>query len=156
MPILLFILWLVFNERITPDVIIAGAIVVLLLTVFLGKFTGWSVGRDMKFAGKIFPFIGFVLCLIVEVFKANIHMIALVLSDKPNDIIAPKIVKHKTPLKTSVGRVALANSITLTPGTITVDVADGGVYVHAIDNLAANGLQDGVLEQKLINMEKGL
>lgn len=156
MPILLFILWLVFNERITSDVIIAGLIVVALLSLFLAKFTGWSVARDMKFAARIPAFIGFVLRLIVEVFKANIHMIALVLSDKPNEIIAPKIVKHKTPLNTSVGRVALANSITLTPGTITVDVGDGGVYVHAIDDLAVSGLQDGVLEQKLINMEKGL
>lgn len=156
MPILLFILWLVFNERITSDVIIAGVIVVALLSLFLAKFTGWSVARDKKFAARIPAFIGFVLRLIVEVFKANIHMIALVLSDKPNEIIAPKIVKHKTPLKSSIGRVALANSITLTPGTITVDVGDGGVYVHAIDELAASGLQGGVLEQKLINMEKGL
>ena len=137
MPILLFILWLVFNERITSDVIIAGVIVVALLSLFLAKFTGWSVSRDMKFAARIPAFIGFVLRLIVEVFKANIHMIALVLSDKPNEIIAPKIVKHKTPLNTSVGRVALANSITLTPGTITLDIVEENgrsyYYVHWID-----------------------
>ena len=156
MPILLFLLWLVFNERITMDVIITGVIAVAALSWFLAAFCGWNLKRDGQFAARIPAFIGFVIKLIIEVFKANIHMIALVLSDTPNENISPKIVKHQTPLKTSVGRVALANSITLTPGTITVDVGNGGVYVHAIDGRAEEGLKDSALENKLINMEKGL
>ena len=156
MPILLFLLWLVFNERITADVIITGVIAVLILTWFLSRFGGWSLKRDGQFAARIPAFIGFVINLIIEMCIANIHMIALVLSDKPNESIRPAIVKHKTPLKTSVGRVALANSITLTPGTITVDVGDNCVYVHAIDERARKSLENSSLENKLINMENGL
>ena len=156
MPILLFLLWLVFNGRFTADVIISGVIATAILTWFLARFTGWSVKRDGKFAARIPAFILFVLRLVAEVIAANIHMIGLVLSKDPNANINPKIVRHNTPLKTGVGRVALANSITLTPGTITVDVADGCVYVHAIDDSSRDGLGDSALEKKLIGMEKGL
>lgn len=156
MPILLFLLWLVFNGRITPDVVITGVVAVAALTWFLSRFAGWSVKRDGLFLARIPAFIGFVLKLIVEMCIANIHMIALVLSDKPNETIKPRIVKHKTSLKTGTGRVALANSITLTPGTITVDVGDGCVYVHAIDDRSRKGLENSALENKLIQMEKGL
>ena len=156
MPILLFALWLVFCERIAIDVIVVGLLGVAAITAFMAKYTGWSVKRDMQLAGKIIPFIGFVLKLIFEVVKANIHIISLVLSDNPDELIKPRIVAHKTRLKTSTGRVALANSITLTPGTVTVDVVDGTVYVHAIDDKAKQGLLDNALERKLENMERGI
>ena len=156
MPILLFLLWLIFCERITVDVIIVGVIGVVLVTVFLAKFCGWSIQRDLQFASKIPAFIVYVIRLIAEVFKANIHMIALVLSDEPDANIQPRIVAHKTNLKTDTGKVALANSITLTPGTITVDVVGDTVYVHAIDEHSQRGLAENPLERKLENMERNL
>ena len=156
MPILLFLLWLVFNERLTLDVIVAGVIVVALLSYLLKKVGLWSMQKDMQVVSRIPAMIGFVLRLIYEVFKANIHMVALVLSPNPNERIKPKILKHKNPIKTEAGRVALANSITLTPGTVTVDVGDDYVYVHAIDEYAEEGLANSVLEKKIERMEEGL
>ena len=156
MPILLFALWMVFNERITLDVVIVGLIGVALITAFLAKYSDWSVKKDVQFAGKILPFIAFLLALIGEVIKANVHMIRLVLSKNPDSLIQPRIVAHKTDLKTQTGRVALANSITLTPGTVTVDVVDDIVYVHAIDDVAKDGLGDNSLERKLEKMERSL
>ena len=154
MPILLMGLWLLFNERITIDVIVAGIIVIALLCFFLHKIGVWSPQGDLKVASLIPAWIGFVLRLVYEVFKANIHMIALVLSPNPNERISPRIVKHKSKLKSSGLLVALANSITLTPGTVTIDVGDDSVYVHAIDEYALEGLDQSVLEKKLENMEK--
>ena len=156
MPILLFALWLAYSGRVTVDVVITGVIAVVLIVAFLARFCGWSVQRDIQFAARIIPFIGFVCRLIVEVFIANFHMIALVLSKDPNARIRPRIVAHKTNLKTSTGRVALANSITLTPGTVTVDVGDDCVYVHAIDEYAQEGLAHNALEKQLENMERNL
>ena len=156
MPILLFALWLVFNERVTVDVIIAGVIAVVLVTLFLRAFAGWSVARDLQFASRAFSFLLFVLRLIWEVCKANIHVIGIVLSDEPERHISPRIVRHKTRLRTDVGRVALANSITLTPGTVTVDVGDDCVYVHALDDHSCKGLDDSALEKQLENMERNL
>ena len=156
MPVLLFLLWLIFSERISADVIIMGLIAVALVSLFLAKFTGWSVKRDLQFASKIPAFIVYVIRLIGAVIVANIHMIALVLSHKPNKNIQPKIVAHKTNLKTATGKVALANSITLTPGTITVDVVDDVVFVHAIDGKSESGLSDNPLERQLERMERNV
>ena len=55
-------------------------------------------------------------------------------------------------IKSDAGKVALANSITLTPGTVTVDVGDDYVYVHAIDEYAEEGLANSVLEKKIERM----
>ncbi|MBR0165192.1 MAG: Na+/H+ antiporter subunit E [Lachnospiraceae bacterium] len=156
MPILLFALWLLFHERLTIDVIITGVIAVALVTLFLRAFAGWSVQRDMQFASRALAFLLFVIRLIWEVLKANINVIGIVLSDEPERKINPVIVRHKTGLRTSIGRVALANSITLTPGTVTVDVGDDCVYVHALDVRSCEGLDNNPLEKQLENMERGL
>jgi len=80
----------------------------------------------------------FYLILYIPVFlyycvKANLQMVYLVLH--PEMPIRPGIVKVKTALKTDSARTALANSITLTPGTLTVDIdeEEGALYVHWID-----------------------
>lgn len=153
MPVLLFLLWLVFSERISVDVIVVGLIAAALVTLFLAVFTGWSVKRDLQFASKIPAFIVFVIRLIGAVIVANVHIIALVLSDKPNEKIRPRIVAHKTKIKTATGKVTLANSITLTPGTITVDVGEDTLYVHAIDDRSYEGLCDNPLERHIERME---
>jgi multicomponent Na+:H+ antiporter subunit E len=154
MPILLFLVWMIFNGRITVDVVVTGVIVVAAVTVFQSKFAGWSLQKDMLYVQRLGGIIGFLLQLIVEVLKANVHMILLVLSPKPE--IQPKIVYQKTKVKTAMGKVALANSITLTPGTITVDVGGDWVRVHAIDLSSAEGLKNSWAEKKIEKMEEGL
>ena len=154
MPVLLFALWLAFSERITVDVIIVGVIAVALVSLFMYKFSGWSTKKDAQMVAHIPAAIAYVFRLIFEVCKANVHMIALVLSDDPNGNIQPRIVAHKTNVKTQGKRVALANSITLTPGTVTVDVMGDVVFVHAIDEHSQKGLSDNPLEKMLENMER--
>ena len=153
MPVLLFVLWLMFNERITIDVLIVGIIIVVLLCVAMKMVGLWNPSKDIQALSRIPSAIGFVLRLVYEVFKANIHMIMLVLSPNPNERIRPKILRHYTDIKSDGGLVALANSITLTPGTVTVDVGDDYVYVHAIDEYAEEGLKDSAIEKKIERME---
>lgn len=153
MPVILFVLWLMFNERITIDVLIVGIIIVVLLCVAMKMVGLWNPNKDIQALSRIPSAIGFVLRLVYEVFKANIHMIMLVLSPNPNERIRPKILRHYTNIKSDGGLVALANSITLTPGTVTVDVGDDYVYVHAIDEYAEGGLKDSAIEKKIERME---
>ena len=153
MPVLLFVLWLMFNERITIDVIIFGIIIVAVLSLAIKMIGLWDPSKDIQRISRIPSAIGFVLRLVYEVFKANIHMIMLVLSPNPNERIRPKILRHYSNIKTDGGLVALANSITLTPGTVTVDVGDDYVYVHAIDEYAEEGLKDSVIEKQIERME---
>ena len=156
MPIILFLLWVVFNDRLSVDVIVAGVIVVVLLCLFLSRVGLWKLENDAKVIKNIPGFIGFYFRLVYEVIMANFHMIALVLSANPEERISPVLVKHKNKLKTDAGRVSLANTVTLTPGTVTVDVQDDYIVVHTIDEYARSGLADSALERKIEKMESNL
>lgn len=65
-----------------------------------------------------------------EIIKANIAVVRAVLS--PNLTVSPMLVRIPTPQKTDIGKVMFANSITLTPGTVSVDVQDDHILVHAL------------------------
>ena len=88
--------------------------------------------RKFKFS-RIFYTICYIVRLLWEIIKANFHVAYLVIH--PNLPIKPGIVKIKTNLKTDAGLTMLANSITLTPGTMTVDInkEKGEMYIHWID-----------------------
>jgi len=78
--------------------------------------------------------------LFYEIFKANLHVAFLALHPRMNDLIAPQMIRFRSRLKEDIAKVTLANSITLTPGTITVRIAKGEFVVHAIDSKAAGDL----------------
>jgi len=68
--------------------------------------------------------------LFVEIVKANVAVVRAVLS--PDMAVSPTLTRIPTPQKTDVGKVMFANSITLTPGTVSVDVQDDHILVHAL------------------------
>jgi multicomponent Na+:H+ antiporter subunit E len=83
-------------------------------------------------------FANYIPWLIVEIFKAGFHVTYLVFHPRMMDLIDPRIIKFRSKLQTDLSLVTFANSITLTPGTITIYVSvDGDFKVHAID--AASG-----------------
>jgi multicomponent Na+:H+ antiporter subunit E len=88
--------------------------------------------------------------LMVEIVKANLHVTYLVFHPRMMDLIDPKIIKFKSKkLKSDMALVTFANSITLTPGTITVDVSlDGDFKVHAIDSASGDPLP-GEMEARI-------
>jgi multicomponent Na+:H+ antiporter subunit E len=82
-----------------------------------------------------------------RILKSGIHVSRLILD--PKLPIAPELVRHKTAFKSDGELVALGNSITLTPGTITVEVAPGELVVHAIDEESRKDLLDGRFEARI-------
>lgn len=84
----------------------------------------------MAFSLPIIKLVRYGIWLLVEVVKANIHVALLVLN--PKMPIDPYIVTFNKEMSNPIAHAALANSITLTPGTITVDVVEGEYIVHAI------------------------
>jgi len=80
---------------------------------------------------KVFYSLAYILFLIKEIIKSNFDVARRVI--QPVMPINPGIVPVKTKLKSPIGRMILANSITLTPGTLTVDVRDDHFYIHWID-----------------------
>jgi len=92
--------------------------------------------------------------LLLEILKSNFHVTRLILA--PDLPIRPQLVTGLASQKSDMGQVIYANSITLTPGTITLDLRDGRVLVHAISDVTAAGITDGVMNQKVAALEKGL
>jgi multicomponent Na+:H+ antiporter subunit E len=85
-----------------------------------------------------------------QIFSANLHVAYLALS--PKMPIDPQIIRFKTKLESDISWVAMANSITLTPGTITVDIREGEFFVHAIDKKVAYDLNTGEMEDKIAHV----
>ena len=67
--------------------------------------------------------------------------------------ISPKMFRAKASQKSIVGQVVYANSITLTPGTITLDVRDGELLIHALTENAADGVLSGDMDRKVTKLE---
>ena len=88
--------------------------------------------------------------LLYQIFIANLHVAALVLN--PKLPIDPKIIRFKTKLESDISWVALANSITLTPGTITVDIREGEFFVHALSKKVADDLLTGDMEDQVAHI----
>lgn len=94
----------------------------------------------------------YTVILILEILKANIGVMRLILS--PQYEVEPKLVRFRTDLKTDIARVILANSITLTPGTITVTLEGDEYVVHCLDASMAEGMDDSIFVQLLHQFER--
>ena len=85
-----------------------------------------------------------------QIFSANLHVAYLALS--PRMPVDPQMIRFKTKLESDISWVAMANSITLTPGTITVDIREGEFIVHALDKKVAYDLNTGEMEDKIAHV----
>ncbi len=103
---------------------------------------------DMRVIVK--RFITYVPWLLYQIVMSNLHVARLALS--PSMPIDPEIITFKTKLESDISMVTLANSITLTPGTITIDVKDGVYYVHAVSKKTAGDLMTGEMEDRIAHI----
>lgn len=124
----MFIIWIMMAGIETEELILGGIISIFLsyiLTNYLNiEFNILSVPKIISFIIIYIPI------LFIELIKANIDVAKRVLN--PKLPINPAIVKVPTEIKNDYGKLILANSITLTPGTISIDADDEFVYVHWI------------------------
>lgn len=151
MLLILFVLWIVFNSAITIEICVIGLVIVAMLYFFMHKFMDYRIKKDKH----IFRCIGFGICyigvLIYEILKSNFKVMRIVLNK--NIPVHQTVVHFDVPLHTEFAKAVLANSITLTPGTITVSV-DGGRYtVHCLDKSMIDGIESSRFVKLLRKME---
>ncbi|MBN2777272.1 MAG: Na+/H+ antiporter subunit E [Bacteroidales bacterium] len=128
--IVLFSVWVLLNNSYEPVLLIIGAAVSILIALIF--CTKCSVFSQIKLSPKsLFYSIAYLFVFMIELIKSNLDVAIRVIS--PKLPINPGIVKVKTVLNTELGRMILANSITLTPGTLSVDIRDEYIYVHWIN-----------------------
>ena len=151
MYVIFLILWIVFNGKFTWEIFAIGAVVSAALYWFICRYMGYSIRGDLRAIKKIGQFTGYLFTVIAEVIKANTQVIYFILSSKYE--VQPKMVHFKTDLKNEISRVALANCITLTPGTITVSLTEDEYVVHCLDEELAEGMDDSVFVKKLHKLE---
>ncbi len=114
----------------TVDEVILGSIVSAILSIILANYLDLKI--DWKFPIKLLKFLViYIPVFIWKLILANLDVARRVLSIKIP--LNPGIIKVKTNLKGDFGKLTLANSITLTPGTLSIDVEDDYIYIHTID-----------------------
>jgi multicomponent Na+:H+ antiporter subunit E len=127
--IVLFGIWLLLTLNVTLPNIAVGALSAFVITLFFAKYSLNAEKKQAHIQRYVWALIyGFIF--LWECIKANIDVMYRVIH--PKMPVKPGIVKVKSSLKTDIGKVFLANSITMTPGTITVDIIDDYFYVHWI------------------------
>ncbi len=128
--IILFLLWLGFTTSLATAELITGAFLSLVITSFSYK-TFTEVGMGYFHPVKVFLFLKYLVVFFVALVKANLDVAMRVIN--PKLPINPGIVEYETTLTNDTAIAILANSITLTPGTLTIDVIDNKLYIHWID-----------------------
>ena len=148
----LFLFWLVFNGRFTVEIAVFGLVLSAAILWFMCKFMDYSLEKDFRIVKKSLWKIKYVLILIVEIGKANVGVLKILLSVRYEK--EPVLVSFHTDLKSRAARVILANSITLTPGTITVNLMDDYYEVHCLDKSLAAGLDSSIFVKQLKKFEE--
>jgi multicomponent Na+:H+ antiporter subunit E len=139
--LLLFGFWLVLSASYDVVHVAAGAVAAGVV-MWLKPTGGGSIRTISWLAG-----LRYLLWLIGQILKSGLHVSRLILD--PALPISPRLIRHKTRLESDGELVLLGNSITLTPGTITVEVAPGELLVHAIDEASCADLTHGVLDARV-------
>lgn len=103
-----------------------------------------------KDIAEVIRFLKYIPWLMCQIILSNIHVAKIVLkSEMP---IEPEIIRFKIKVKKDIAVVTYANSITLTPGTITSDISEGYFYVHCIDKKVADDLLTGEMENRVAHI----
>ncbi len=134
---LFMVLWLGLTSSTNIQELIAGAVLSLVVASFAFK-TFTDKGLSFLKPKKIFYIIKYLFVFVKALIIANFDVARRVLS--PSLPINPGIVVYETKLKNDTAKVILANSITLTPGTLTVDIVENNLFIHWIDVKSTDSL----------------
>jgi len=128
--ILLTVIWTAANSAFAVELFLTG---VLISAVLAYMFTRNSrVWKDVRFTpSRLYQFCLYMCVFMIEIVRSNINMMRYVYALRIN--INPGVVRIKTRLKTPVGRLALANSIALTPGSLVIEIDGDSLFVHWLD-----------------------
>ena len=147
--IITYIFWLVLSGHYTPLLLVIGA-VSSLLVVALGSRMA-VVDREGHPIDLVLRAVWYWPWLLWEIVKAGIDVSRIILS--PSLPISPTLINVRASQKSAVGLVTYANSITLTPGTVSVEVEDDEITVHAITYAGAQDLAKGGMDRVVSRFE---
>ena len=145
---LLFLFWISLSGHFEPLLLGLGVASVALTLYLAHRMDVIDHESYPLHLSSRFP--GFFVYLFREIVKANIDVVTRILSrgKKP---ISPQMIRIPQSQKSDLGAVIYANSITLTPGTVTIELDKDHLTVHALSKEAANELAKGVMSEEITN-----
>lgn len=149
MFVMLFVLWLLMTGEVSVHSCRWGLVVSAAMAWFCRKFLGYRM--TVPRPGRLWSWVRYLGYLLKEMLKAGFVVMRLIYTRGKN--MRPLLVWYDTPLTEDRDRVILANSITLTAGTITVTAADGRFCVHALDASLAEGIEECEFQRRLERTE---
>lgn len=150
LAICLFAFWLALSGHYTPFLLVVGGLCVALC-VFVANKMGSADAEGhpinwLRGALSYWPW------LVIEIYKSAINVAKIIWH--PKLPISPTMTVVPAGQKTPVGIATYANSITLTPGTITTDVSGTNLTVHALEREGAEDLEAGGMNARVVDFEE--
>ena len=148
--IFMLISWIVLSGKFDPLLLVLGVLSSFIVAYFFYDLL--TPAMEPGYVVIFFRFICYIPWLLWEIMKANFHLLYISFHPHMNKVIDPHIFTFETNLKSDIAITTMANSITLTPGTITITADTAGVFcVHAIDRESAESLP-GIMLKKVANI----
>lgn len=141
-----FAFWLVISGSLAPADLLLGGALALLLGWWSARFL-WAGHAPQVSVRQLFALLHYLLLFSGQVFLAAVHVARVVVD--PRLPIRPRLIICRTGLQREVSRIAFAHSVSLTPGTLTVDMDGGTFLVHCLDEASAAGIRSGEIERRV-------
>lgn len=151
MFVLYFCLWVIFNGTWTTEIAVIGLGVAAVIFWFTCKFMDYSLNKEKKLYISLWLLLQYAGILFWEIIQANLAAVRLILSEK--EVVEPVLAHFTVDLKTQTGKTLLANAITLTPGTITVNIDGNHFAVHCLDKSIAVGMDSSSFVKVITKLE---
>ena len=149
---MLFGVWLLLSGHYTPLLLgfgIGSSILVVLIAMRMDVVD--HEGVPLYLGRRVLAYIPW---LLLEILRANLIVARIILN--PALPISPIIVHFRCSQKTDLGRVIYANSITLTPGTITTGVEGSELEIHALTWADIDGREEDEMDRRVTRLEQGI
>lgn len=148
---LLFLLWLALNGKITLEILLLGLVVTAGLGVLCKILFSYTPKTELRVLKTVPIAVAYAGMLLLAVIRSNLVVLSLILRGKK--ALNSTLVTFRVDLKTEFARYILANSITLTPGTITVKADEDRFTVHCLRPALLDNIENSVFVRLLRKME---
>jgi multicomponent Na+:H+ antiporter subunit E len=149
--VLLFAFWLVLSGHFEPLLIGFGiGSTALVVYIAMRMDVVDEEGLPLNMGGRFWVYMPW---LMKEILVANLHVAKIILT--PSLPITPIVVRYRSSQETDLGKVIYANSITLTPGTITIGIYGQELEIHSLTWVDVDGREEDEMDQRVTWVEQG-
>lgn len=152
MFLIFLLVWVVLCGHVSVQTAVQGVLVSGLLTLFCYRVLGYSLSKDRFFFRHLGREMRYFAYLVKEIVHAALVIMRIIYTGGRE--MEPRLIYFHNELRTPAASSILANSITLTAGTITVAIRGGQFCVHTLDRPLAEGIEDSSFAQRLRQMEE--